>query len=132
MQDLKIFIDDYYKVSKKPDIFVSTAGTPTTVAAMKLGMNYKTYDVERINGVFLQKEDLKEQMERLLSLDKKLREELVGVGREDLIVAGILIFEKLYDLLGFDKAYVIDDGLREGVAIAECKKIDILKLFSII
>jgi len=132
MNNIKCFIDEYYKVAEKPDIFISTAGTPTTVAAMKLGMNYKTYDAERINGVFLQKEDLKEQMERLLSLDEKSRQELVGVGREDLIVAGILIFRYLYDLLGFDKACVVDDGLREGVAIAECKKIDILKLFSII
>jgi len=132
MDEMKVFIDDYYKVAEKPDMFVSTAGTPTTVAAMKLGMNYKTYNAERVNGVYLQKEDLEEQMKHLLSLDKKSRQELVGVGREDLIVAGILIFEHLYDLLGFDRACVVDDGLREGVAIAKCKEIDILKLFSII
>jgi len=129
MKDIKVFIDDYYKTANKPDMFVSTAGTPTTVAAMKLGMNYKTYDAECINGVCLQKKDLKEQMERLLLLNKKSRQELVGVGREDLIVAGILIFESLYDLLGFDRAYVIDDGLREGVAIAKCKKLNIDEIF---
>jgi len=132
MEDIKVFIDNYCKVAEKPDMFVSTAGTPTTVAAMKLGMNYKTYDAERINGVYLQKEDLEEQMERLLSLDEKSRQELVGVGREDLIIAGILIFERLYELLGFDRAYVVDDGLREGVAIAKCRSIDILNFFSII
>jgi len=129
MKDIKVFIDDYYKTANKPDMFVSTAGTPTTVAAMKLGMNYKTYDAECINGVYLQKKDLKEQMERLLLLDEKSRQELVGVGREDLIVAGILIFESLYDLLEFDRAYVIDDGLREGVAIAKCKKLNIDEIF---
>jgi len=129
MDVIKYFIDEYYKVAEKPDIFISTAGTPTTVAAMKLGMNYKTYDAERINGVFLQKEDLKEQMERLLSLDEKSRQELVGVGREDLIVAGILIFRYLYELLGFNKACVVDDGLREGVAIAECKQLNIDEIF---
>ncbi|HIP60351.1 MAG TPA: phosphatase [Campylobacterales bacterium] len=129
MDEIKDFIDEYYKVAEKPDMFVSTAGTPTTVAAMKLGMNYKTYDADRINGVYLQKDDLEEQMERLLSLDEKSRQELVGVGREDLIVAGILIFRHLYDLLGFDRAYVIDDGLREGVAIAKCKKLKIDEIF---
>jgi len=129
MDEIKDFIDEYYKVAEKPDMFVSTAGTPTTVAAMKLGMNYKTYDADRINGVYLQKDDLEEQMERLLSLDEKSRQELVGVGREDLIVAGILIFRHLYDLLGFDRAYVIDDGLREGVAIAKCKKLNIDEIF---
>jgi len=129
MEDIKVFIDDYYKVANRPDMFVSTAGTPTTVAAMKLGMNYKTYDAERINGVYLQKNDLEEQMERLLSLDEKSRQELVGVGREDLIVAGILIFRYLYNLLRFDKACVVDDGLREGVAIAECKQLNIDEIF---
>ena len=59
MDEIKVFIDGYYKVAKKPDMFISTAGTPTTVAAMKLGMNYKTYDADRINGVYLQKDDLK-------------------------------------------------------------------------
>jgi len=129
MEDIKVFIDDYYKVANRPDMFVSTAGTPTTVAAMKLGMNYKTYDAERINGVYLQKNDLEEQMERLLSLDEKSRQELVGVGREDLIVAGILIFRYLYNLLRFDKACVVDDGLREGVAIAKCKQLNIDEIF---
>jgi len=69
------------------------------------------------------------EMECLLSLDEKSRQELVGVGREDLIVAGILIFRYLYDLLGFDKACVVDDGLREGVAIAECKQLNIDEIF---
>jgi len=132
MDEIKGFIDDYYKFAKKPDMFISTAGTPTTVAAMELGMNYKTYDEEQINGTSLLKDDLERELKYLLSLDEIYRAELVGVGREDLIVAGILIFRYLYELLGFDRAYVIDDGLREGVAIAECKKIDILKLFSII
>ncbi len=50
METIKDFIDEYYRSAKKPDIFISTAGTPTTVAAMKLGMNYKTYSAERING----------------------------------------------------------------------------------
>jgi len=132
MNKIKDFIDDYYKTFNRPDMFISTAGTPTTVAAMKLGMNYKTYDAKRINGTCLQKEDLKEQIQCLLSLDEKSRQEFVGVGREDLIIAGALIFKNLYEMLGFNKAYVIDDGLREGVAISKCKKIDILKLFSII
>jgi exopolyphosphatase/guanosine-5'-triphosphate,3'-diphosphate pyrophosphatase len=112
-----------------PKRFVSTAGTPTTVAAMKLGMNYTTYDPKKINGTTLSREDLRIQLRRLLSLDKKARQELVGVGREDLIAAGILIFERLYDILGFDEAIVVDDGLREGVAIAECRQLNIHEIF---
>jgi exopolyphosphatase/guanosine-5'-triphosphate,3'-diphosphate pyrophosphatase len=104
-----------------PRLFVPTAGTPTTVAAMKLGMTYATYDPLRVNGTPLAKGELRTQLKRLLSLDERARQVLVGVGREDLIAAGILIFERLYGILGFDEAVVIDDGLREGVAIAACR-----------
>ncbi|WP_457596136.1 Ppx/GppA phosphatase family protein [Hydrogenimonas sp.] len=114
------FVDAARKEGFAPRLFVATAGTPTTVAAMRLGMTYATYDPRRINGMRLPKEALDEELARLLALDEKGRRELVGVGREDLIAAGILIFGRLYDILGFDESVVIDDGLREGVAIAQC------------
>ncbi len=112
-----------------PELFVPTAGTPTTVAAMKLGMEYDTYDPRRVNGTPLIPDDLDEQLNRLLALDEEERSRLVGVGREDLIAAGILIFRHLYEVLGFDRAVVVDDGLREGVAIAECRNLDVGKIF---
>ncbi len=105
---------------KRPKVFVATAGTPTTVAAMKLGLTYHTYDPMKINGTRVELKDLKVQLERLLGLDEKRRQELVGVGREDLIAAGILIYEAIFSILGFDESIVVDDGLREGVAIAAC------------
>jgi len=112
-----------------PDCFISTAGTPTTIAAMKLGMNYQTYDPQKINGTQLTREDLKRELDRLLALDEKERQKLVGVGREDLIAAGVLIFDQLYHILDFGLATVIDDGLREGVAIAECRQLNIHEIF---
>ena len=114
------YVDEANRSGFSPGLFVATAGTPTTVASMKLGMNYLTYDSGKINGTRLKREDLEIQLRRLLSLDTKARQELVGVGREDLIGAGIMIFYHLYEALGFEEAVVIDDGLREGVAIAEC------------
>lgn len=119
-KDLRRFAESMRAEGFDPKLFVSTAGTPTTVAAMKLGMSYATYDAKKINGTTLQRADLKIQMDRLLSLDEESRRELVGVGREDLIAAGITILDGLYSLLGFDESVVIDDGLREGVAIAAC------------
>ncbi len=121
MKDMVQFVADTRKNGAKPELFVSTAGTPTTIAAMKLGMNYETYDAGRINGTVLNKDDLKIQLDRLMGLDRESRQRLVGVGREDLIAAGVLIFEELFSILGFDESVVIDDGLREGVAIAACK-----------
>jgi exopolyphosphatase/guanosine-5'-triphosphate,3'-diphosphate pyrophosphatase len=48
------------------------------------------------------------------------RELTVGTGRFDLITAGILIFKQLFDIVKFDSCIVIDDGLREGVALNTC------------
>ncbi len=121
MEEMAKFAQEMKAKGSGPGLFVSTAGTPTTVAAMKLGMNYATYDAARINGVLLTRKDLQTQMKRLMELDRESRQRLVGVGREDLIAAGILIFERLFSILGFNETIVIDDGLREGVAIAACR-----------
>jgi exopolyphosphatase/guanosine-5'-triphosphate,3'-diphosphate pyrophosphatase len=48
------------------------------------------------------------------------REIAVGTGRSDLIAAGILIFKEIYRIVEFGSCIVIDDGLREGLALKVC------------
>jgi exopolyphosphatase/guanosine-5'-triphosphate,3'-diphosphate pyrophosphatase len=103
--------------SNTPKTLVLTAGTPTTLVAYKLGMNYENYDVSRVNGAVLSKNDCNTILKALLELDEKQRAYFVGIGREELIIAGIRIVETIFDSLGFDEAVVVDDGLREGVAL---------------
>jgi len=55
-------------------------------------------------------------------MSKKEKEIAVGVGRDDLIVAGIIIFKEIYKILNKEEAIIIDDGLREGVALLMCKE----------
>lgn len=117
---LVTYIDDYYKREGRPGTFVATAGTPTTMAAYMLGMNYSNYDVDKVNGYSLTYEATQTVYDALLNMGETERAEMVGVGRESLIIAGIVIVQKLYHVLGFDAAVVIDDGVREGVAIAYC------------
>ncbi len=105
---------------REPKLFVSTAGTPTTVAALKRGMNYTTYDPRLINGTVLTPRDLEQSLELLLQSPRIKREELVGVGRDDLIIAGIEIYKTIFEILHMSESVVIDDGLREGVAIDGC------------
>ena len=100
--------------------FIATAGTPTTVAALKHGLNYETYDGKVINGTKLTIDELDYYLEKLLNMTKEQRQVAVGVGREDLIIAGILIFRVIYNILNKKKAIVIDDSLREGVALKAC------------
>ena len=121
---LVAYVENYYKNVSKPISFVATAGTPTTMAAYLLGMNYRDYDVEKINGFRLSLQGTQKALDGLMALSESARAEIVGVGRESLILAGIVIVQKLYDVLGFSEAVVIDDGVREGVAIASCTGVE--------
>jgi len=122
LQPVRLFVEGYYAQAGAPEIFVTTAGTPTTIAAFLQGMTYDRYDARRINGFALTKTDCAQALRDLLKLDEKMRSVYVGVGRETLIVAGVVIVELLYEVLGFDTSVVIDDGVREGVAIDYCKQ----------
>jgi exopolyphosphatase/guanosine-5'-triphosphate,3'-diphosphate pyrophosphatase len=122
MNPIKLFCDEVYAVHGKVEMFVAIAGTPTTIAAMKLGMNHKSYDASKIQGTVLSRKDLITQLEALLLMRDKEREGIVGVGREDLIASGVLIYDELYGIGGFKESMVIDDGVREGVAFSMCKE----------
>ena len=123
MSDVKEFSDEVYKTYGYVDEFIAIAGTPTTLASLKLGLTYSTYDATKIHGTILTREDLDIQMSNLLNMSKREREETIGVGREDLIASGILIYRELYYISNFNKSIVIDDGIREGLAFKECTKL---------
>ena len=122
LQPVRLFADAYYAQEERPRTFVTTAGTPTTIAAFLQGMTYDGYDPARINGFALAKSDCVQALRELLLLNEKMRAVYVGVGRETLIVAGVVIVEMFYDVLGYDSSVVIDDGVREGAAIAMCEE----------
>jgi exopolyphosphatase / guanosine-5'-triphosphate,3'-diphosphate pyrophosphatase len=120
---MKEFIEDCFYGFARPTIFTATAGTPTTLAAMKMGMTYDSYNGEAVNGTEISTEDVDEMYKKLLKSSTGDRAKMVGVGREDLIIAGIVIFKEIFELSGFNVCKVFDDGLREGLAIAKCNKI---------
>jgi len=122
MSKMQHFCSKVYEKYGKVDTFVATAGTPTTVAAMKHGLNYETYDASKINGTSLKVHELDLYLKELLSMPFEQREIAVGTGRSDLIAAGILIYKQLFGILEFESCVIIDDGLREGVAIELCMK----------
>ena len=122
MLAMQQFAAEMFATRGEVEICVATAGTPTTVAAMKLGLTYETYDAKRVNGTILKEEELSYYLSKLLSLPFSQREIMVGVGRSDLIAAGILIFEHLYYILETEQCIVVDDGLREGVALRWCQE----------
>ncbi|SFV60571.1 Exopolyphosphatase [hydrothermal vent metagenome] len=120
MLEIEKFVKQMYATRGVSQSFVATAGTPTTVASMKLGLTYETYDAKRINGITLEKEELRFYLDKLLTMPFEEREMTVGTGRSDLIACGILIYQELYSILNFQSCIVVDDGLREGVALDYC------------
>ncbi|MCW8821184.1 MAG: phosphatase [Sulfurovum sp.] len=121
MFDIQKFCTEVYATKGELTDFLATSGTPTTVAAMKLGQNYETYDASKINGASIEVNELDFYLKKLLSMPFEEREVAVGTGRSDLIAAGILIYKQLFTILSVKNCIVIDDGLREGVVIEGCK-----------
>ena len=102
----------------KTDVLIGTAGTVTTIAAIDLHMD--KYDSALINNYKLEYTRIKHIYNLLSQLTARQRLNVVGLeeGREDLIIAGILMVLEI--LAYFSKDYIIvsDYGLREGLAIA--------------
>lgn len=119
LEPIRDFMQDYSGESK---MLVSTAGTPTTMASMKHGLTVKSYNADIINGTSLSRVDLSKQLERLLDMNEDQRAVHVGVGRDDLIITGVEILRVLMDILDFQSMIVIDDGVREGIAIDACQR----------
>jgi len=122
LSEVKAYVNAYHAREGKPDFFVATAGTPTTIAAFKQDMTYDTYDAARINGSTLNYFDCTNALQELLALSIEERTRYVGVGREDLIIAGVMIYATFFRLFDYENSVIIDDGLREGLAISACEK----------
>jgi exopolyphosphatase/guanosine-5'-triphosphate,3'-diphosphate pyrophosphatase len=97
---------------------VGTAGTATTIAAIKLEM--VDYDYRKVNNFTVSRGDIAEIFQRLSQLSPQERLSIKGVekGREDLIIAGLVIITSVMDRFGFNRLKVSDFGLLEGLALS--------------
>ena len=98
-------------------ILVGTAGTPTTLAAIDLGL--ATYDGERVTGHRLSRRRIEALLQYLTSLPLTDRRQIVGLepARADVIVAGTLLTREIMALFDFDELTVSDGGLRDGILL---------------
>ena len=103
--------------SKEAEL-VGTAGTATTLAAIKLEM--VEYDYRTVNNFTINRDDIVAIYQRLLLLTPQERLLVKGVekGREDLIMAGLVIITSVMDKFGFTRLKVSDFGLLEGLALS--------------
>ncbi|MCP9454555.1 MAG: Ppx/GppA family phosphatase [Nitrospira sp.] len=98
-------------------VFVGTAGTITTLAAM--AQQLPAYEPARIHHYTLTMSAVRELEGMLLSRRTVDRVGLPGLeqNREEVIAAGVLIVRTMMQTLGMSKLLVSDLGLREGVLI---------------
>ena len=118
--EIKLFLNSL-NVNFKDYSFVATAGTPTTIAAIKLGQDFFSYDRNIVNGTIVNLEDMVNCLNIFKNSSKEDIIKLVGRGRVDFIEVGIYIYKMIFEVLGKNESIVLDDGLREGVAINYCE-----------
>jgi exopolyphosphatase/guanosine-5'-triphosphate,3'-diphosphate pyrophosphatase len=120
LNDRKIQIKEFLNslnLDLKDYSFVATAGTPTTIAAIKLGQDYFSYDRNIVNGTKVNLKDLEDSLKIFKSHSKDELTKLVGQGRVEFMEVGTYIYKMVFEVLQKDESIVLDDGLREGVAI---------------
>lgn len=97
---------------------IATAGTATSLAAIDIGLT--DYDYSKVNNHIIDTVRIREIFNRLspLSPSERLRQ-IIGLeeGREDLIIAGILLTLKSMEMFDSKSLKVSDFGLLEGVMI---------------
>jgi exopolyphosphatase/guanosine-5'-triphosphate,3'-diphosphate pyrophosphatase len=101
----------------RPSMLVATAGTPTTLAALDLGL--PAYDSRRIQGHRLALLAVDRLTTRLALLPLAERAGLPGLepGRADVIVPGAIVLAAVLAGLELSAAVVSDAGLREGILL---------------
>lgn len=106
-----------------PSFFlIGTAGTVASLGAMYLMMiNYVPY---RMMNTRLPLSWIQERLQRLTSLSLAERRNIPGLepGREDVIIGGTVIAERIMSLLGASYIIVSDAGLLEGLALEAAEK----------
>ena len=96
-------------------LFLGTAGTITTLAAMDLKL--AVYDADRINRSMLTRSAIDGMVRTLSKSTLTERRDLPGLesGREDIILAGAIVTQEIMERFGFSTILVSDWGLREGI-----------------
>ncbi len=106
-----------WQQDRSPIELIGTAGTVTTLAALKLQMT--EYAGERVNNLILTRSWLEDIHTGLLNLSIEQRLRLPGMeeGRADIIIPGLQIVHVLLDLAQGCSLRVADAGLLEGLLL---------------
>jgi exopolyphosphatase/guanosine-5'-triphosphate,3'-diphosphate pyrophosphatase len=102
---------------------IAIAGTPTRLACIQKGLN--VYNEDDVEGSILKQVDvfrLKEELSHLSSQQIKEKYAQIVSGREDVLLAGTIILNKLMKLLNLPELIVSTKGIRYGAIIEYMQK----------
>ena len=98
---------------------VGTGGTSTILARIQLRLD--TFDRDKIEGVNLSRTEVTREKVRLWSVPLAARRTIVGLppNRADVILPGVVIFERVMVAFGFESLRVSTRGIRFAALLDE-------------
>jgi exopolyphosphatase/guanosine-5'-triphosphate,3'-diphosphate pyrophosphatase len=121
VQDMVRKISPKFSPQGSQDI-IGIGGTITTLSAIKQDM--EVYNSERIHHSKLSKQDVRDILNRLRSLNLDERKKVKGLqpGRADIIIAGTIILKSIMEILEIDNIIVSDSDNLEGMLYYHMEK----------
>ncbi|MFH1875208.1 MAG: Ppx/GppA phosphatase family protein [Pseudomonadota bacterium] len=118
---LRVTIDEQLNKSLNTNVYrhakklVATAGTATTLASIYKKLT--TYDHQKVHGTNIEMLDLQVILDNLKARSVLERAKMPGMqkGREDVLLAGTLILDRIMRRFGYDNVTFSDRGLRWGL-----------------
>jgi len=97
---------------------IGTSGAITSLAGLHLEL--PRYDRNRVDGIWMTRDDCDAAAGRLLSLNARERADqpCIGPDRADLVLAGAAILQAVQELWPCSRVRVADRGLREGILLS--------------
>jgi exopolyphosphatase/guanosine-5'-triphosphate,3'-diphosphate pyrophosphatase len=117
VQKITATVTQFQKLMSEETVFIGTAGTVTSLAAM--AQNLTTFEHDKIHNYTLSFDMVKNLFSTISTISSEDRARLIPfeLARLDIIVPGTLILLKLMEAFGFKEITVSNYGLREGILI---------------
>ncbi len=95
-------------------------GTFSALAMMNLGL--QSYEREKLHGYIIKREDFERLKQKIVLSHRAERIKMPGIGRgrEDVIIAGVVLLQVLMELSGAGELVVSEDGWLEAFTLQEC------------
>ena len=118
VESLQGFLNEVSIKVGKINTGIAIAGTPTTLACIKLKL--QDYDEDLIEGSTLSNEDLQnfvEEISKLNSTEIIQKYSSIVKGREDVLLAGTIILAETVNCLNLNEVKVSTKGIRYGAIV---------------